>query len=380
MRRLNRQAIIEWRARAVADPKERLRFLRKQMGSEWPKPGRRRGRIAPVLAGCLTVVLVSGVVMSAFEFRHLDSIPMSRPVILAPPLVLSSEPPNDSPVWLVDRKDDFETYSNGLRIENRYSVSTQPRGRYRVFARKNIDAEKAQYLERPSGIVFHTTESDEVPFQAGQDRNLKRIGQEVLRFVQQNRSYHFLIDHFGRVFRVVKEEDIAYHSGNSVWADRDTVYVGLNTSFLAVAIETQTRPGQERASATPAQIYAARVLTGMLRAKYHITATNCITHALVSINPVKKLIGYHTDWAANFPFQAIGLPDAYLEPPASMVIFGFSYDPGYLNSTGTRLLPGLLRADNEVQAQAAHLGLDVPRYRALLQTRFARLSANHHTE
>ena len=153
MRILNRQAIIEWRARAVVDPQERLRFLRKQMGSEWPEPVLRRGWIAPVLAACLTVVLISGVLMSAFEFRHLNSIPISRPVILAPPVMLSSEAPNDSQVWLVDRKDDYETYSNGLRIENRYSVSTQPRRRYRVFDRKTIDAEKALYLERPSGKI-----------------------------------------------------------------------------------------------------------------------------------------------------------------------------------------------------------------------------------
>ena len=188
-------------------------------------------------------------------------------------------------------------------------------------------------------------------------------------FVQQNRSYHFVVDRFARVFRIVKEEDVAYHSGNSVWADQQLVYVGLNTSFLAVAIETQTRAGQDTASASPAQIYAVRVLTNMLRSKYHIDAANCVTHAQVSINPVNKLIGYHTDWAANFPFQATGLPDNYMQPPASMVVFGFSYDPGYLQATGTKLLPGLLRAESEVRAQAAHLGLDVPRYRTLLQAR-----------
>ncbi|MDQ2946804.1 MAG: peptidoglycan recognition protein family protein [Acidobacteriota bacterium] len=377
VRDLNRQTIIDWRARGIGNPTERLKFLRERMGPDWPDPARVRWweRItrhrwhAPALAGMLTVVVVSGVLVSAFEFHHTDSMPMSRSVILAPPVALSSDPPNDSAVWLVDRKGDVETYSNGLRIETRFVVSTQARGRYRVFPRSKIDTSESQFLAHPAGIVFHTTESAEAPFQAGQDRNLKRIGQEVLLFVQQNRCYHFVIDRFGRVFRIVKEEDVAYHSGNSVWADQHLVYVGLNTSFLAVAIETQTRAGQDTASASPAQIYAVRVLTNMLRSKYHIDAANCVTHAQVSINPVNKLIGYHTDWAANFPFQAIGLPDNYMQPPASMVVFGFSYDPGYLHSTGTKLLPGLLMAESEVRTQAARLGLDVPRYRAQLQAR-----------
>jgi hypothetical protein len=94
-----------------------------------------------------------------------------------------------------------------------------------------------------------------------------------------------------------------------------------------------------------------------------------VTHAQVSINPRNKLIGYHTDWAGNFPFQAIGLPDNYLQSPASIVVFGFDYDPQYLYATGARLLPGLIRADNEVRAQAANLGMEVPRYRTLLQSR-----------
>lgn len=396
VRNLNRQTIIDWRARAIANPTEKLKFLREQMGSDWPDPApaphgkhiTHRGWRASASAGGLTVVAVSGVLLSAFEFRHVDSMPVSKSVFLAPPVALALAPPapvsldpvNDAAVWLVDRKADVETYSNGLRIENRYVVSTQARGRYRVFSRANIDTADSLYLDQPAGIVFHTTESDEVPLQPGQARNLKRIGREVLLFVQQNRSYHFVVDRFGRVFRVVREEDVAHHSGNSVWADQQRVYVGLNTSFLAVAIETQTRAGEDTASASAAQIYAVRVLTNMLRNKYHIEAANCVTHAQVSINPANKLIGFHTDWAANFPFQAIGLPDNYMQPPASMVIFGFDYDTGYLHSTGTRLLPALLRADSEVRAQAAQLRLDVPQYKARLQARLTQLASNNHLE
>lgn len=345
----------------------------------WNRIARRRW-MAPVLAASLTLVVVSGVLMAGFEFRHLDAMPMGRLMILPPPSDLSAEPSNTPGVWLVDRKGEIETYSNGLRIENRYAVSTHVRPRYRVYARDNVTSTGALYLNQPAGIVFHTTESDEVSFQPGQDRNLKRIGTEVLLFVQQNRSYHFVIDRFGRVFRVVQEQDVAYHAGNSIWADGKRVYVGLNSSFLSVAFETQTRAGQDTASANGTQIYAARVLTQMLRNKYGIAAANCVTHAQVSVNPANGLIGYHTDWAANFPFLALGLRDNYLEPPASMVVFGFGYDPGYLQSTGTRLLPGLLRADDEVRAQAGRLGWDLPRYKASLQIKYMQLTRSTRPE
>ena len=63
----------------------------------------------------------------------------------------------------------------------------------------------------------------------------------------------------------------ANHAGNSVWADDSVIYVNLNTSFLGVAFETQTQRGQDMPSANPAQIHSARVLTEMLRAKYHIS-------------------------------------------------------------------------------------------------------------
>ena len=40
----------------------------------------------------------------------------------------------------------------------------------------------------------------------------------------------------------------------------------------------------------------------MLRAKYRIPESNCVTHAQVSVNPDNMLVGYHTDWSGNFPF------------------------------------------------------------------------------
>jgi hypothetical protein len=383
-----RQTIIDSRARAIDSPIDRLKFLRDQMGSEWTDES---GSRWPVFASwdvrahwiwllAFLFVFFTVVFVPAYKLSHSAPAAVTAAMILPPPVAMSSEVPNEAGVWIVDRKNDVETYSNGLRIENRYTVGNQARGRYKVYAKDHVDASATEWMDKPVGIVYHTTESHQIPLLVGQNRTLQRIGLAVLLFVQQNRSYHYMIDRFGRVFRVVREEDIAFHAGNSVWADEKRVYTGLNSSFLGVAFETQTKPGQDLTSANAAQIHAARVLTDMLRAKYHISGSNCVTHAQVSVNPSNGLIGYHTDWAANFPFLELGLRDNYMEPPASIAIFGFGFDPLYVQSTGTRLLPGLLLAEDHVRAQAARLGWPVRRYKTLLQQKFNEITASNKPE
>jgi hypothetical protein len=153
------------------------------------------------------------------------------------------------------------------------------------------------------------------------------------------------------------------------------VYVNLNHSFLGIAFETQTQVGQDLPSANPAQIRAARTLTEMLRAKYHIQSSNCVTHAQVSVNPGNMLIGYHTDWAGNFPFTEVGLRDNYTAPPASISAFGFDYDPVFVHATGVRIWQGLALAEDEVRADAIAGGLTVPQYRAILQKKYKQIIA-----
>jgi hypothetical protein len=192
--------------------------------------------------------------------------------------------------------------------------------------------------------------------------------------VQQNHSYHFLIDRFGQVFRIVPETDVANHAGYSVWADGNSIFVNLNSSFLGVAFETQTQLG-DLPSANPAQVHAARILTEMLRAKYRIPQSNCVTHAQVSVNPDNMLVGYHTDWAGNFPFRDLGLRDNYAVPPPSIYAFGFNYDPTFVHATGVRLWQGLALAEDQMQTQAASRGIPVSRYRAILQKQYKEILA-----
>jgi len=196
----------------------------------------------------------------------------------------------------------------------------------------------------------------------------------VIGVVQQNHSYHFLIDRFGEVFRIVPESDVANHAGYSIWSDKSALFVNLNSSFLGIAFETQTQRG-DVPSANPAQVHAARILTEMLRNKYRIPQSNCVTHAQVSVNPDNMRVGYHTDWAGNFPFLEIGLNDNYTAPPPSIYAFGFEYDAVFVHATGVRLWQGLALAQDQMQTQAAARGLSVSQYRAILQKKYKEILA-----
>ncbi len=113
----------------------------------------------------------------------------------------------------------------------------------------------------------------------------------------------------------------------------------------------------------------------MLRNKYRIPRSNCVTHAQVSVNPDNMLVGYHTDWAGNFPFFEIGLNDNYAAPPPSIYAFGFDYDPVFVHATGVRLWQGLALAEDQVQTQAAARGISVSQYRAILQKKYKEILA-----
>jgi hypothetical protein len=168
----------------------------------------------------------------------------------------------------------------------------------------------------------------------------------------------------------VDESSIANHSGHSIWADSRRAYVNLNQSFLGVAFEAKTRPEGGSEAITPAQIHAGRVLTHMLRSKYHIAPENCVAHAQVSINPDNFRVGAHTDFATQLPFAELGLPDNYDRPLPSIVLFGFTYDSGYLQTSEAQLWSGLLMAQERVREAAAARHLKVELYRATLRARY----------
>jgi hypothetical protein len=272
-------------------------------------------------------------------------------------------------VWLVEESESSELYSNGLRVENSLKTRGQTR-RFHAIPRSGDRGGTAEWRAVPAGIVFHTSEGHLAPFEERKNRILKLQSQELLFYARRNRSYHFLIDRFGRVYRIVHEQDKADHAGKSVWADSQWIYVNLNSSFLGVCFEAVTQPGAPDPEISPSQMHSGKALVEMLRDRYQIPPGNCVTHAQVSVNPRNTRIGYHTDWAGNFPFRELGLPDNYQQPLASVALFGFDYDLLFVQSTGARLWKGLLLAEEQLQREAALHGTSLASYREKLQKRY----------
>jgi hypothetical protein len=371
--------LVEWRARSIRDPVARLRYLR-QAGAKAQQPARRWSgwwMIAPVAAAAVLLAPASLRPPGAAEVEartvEAEAPPLPVPVSPLPPSVNASAPaPGASPVWLVDSRRGHQIYSNGLRVETAGTVRNEPRD----WVRLNLESDR---IERgggaPAGIVYHSTESHSVPFEASQNARLRRAGESVLEYVTRHRSYHYLIDRFGRVHRVVDEQDAAWHAGAAIWGDAGQVWLNLNHSFLGVALEAATAGEKgDRNPITPAQTHAAKTLTEMLRSRFSIPAERCVTHAQVSVNASKFLLGNHTDWASGFPFAELGLPDNYAQPLASMTVFGFRYDPEFL-AAGAAAWTGLALSEQQVRQRAAASSTSVPTFRAALRERYRKLTA-----
>ena len=371
-------AWVDWTARQIHDPVWRLRYLQ----SVAPPPARRhrafRGKVRKTI-GLLTVVVVTCVI-APLSMRRLGAANAgshAEPALpsLPPVYRLEPTPVPSADVWSVEKASDFEVYSNGLRIENQYAVSHRPRA-YLAFTRDNPEATRGERRTEPAGIVYHTTESLQAPFDSTQNNLLKRVGESLLDYVRRRRCYNFLIDRFGRVFRIVNESDAADHAGHSVWADDRHFYVNLNDSFIGISFEAETGAGEALTSVGSAQVRAAAMLTEMLRSRYKIPARNCVTHAQVSVNPSNMQIGYHVDWASSFPFEELGLPDNYATPSPAVSLFGFGFGASYEQRAGVRLAAGAVEAESALMERARSAHLSLAAYRKALHLRYLKIMAN----
>lgn len=373
--------MIEARASKIEDPVAKLRFLKtteKRVGNvekvlSRPQYWWLRNRKFWLALGCVLLLPTLSLLR-----RPATAPPALEATAVAGGRVAAGRPWREAPlekVYLVDTRSGVESWSNGLRIETRFATTNRPR-EYYVWNRNAPQSALSQLPARQAaGIVFHTTESTLEELQEQKLRRLKLLGESLLQYVQKEKAYHYVIDRFGRVFRVVAESDAANHAGKSTWADEEWAYIGLNDSFLAISFETQTRPGDEAPIISQAQVDSGRMLTRMLRSRYGIRATNCVTHAQVSINPSNFQIGYHTDWAGNFPFESLGLPDNYEQPLASLHLFGFNYDGTFFAATGARMWKGVVSSEDLLRQQAQQESISVAQLRTQLRNQYRRLSA-----
>jgi hypothetical protein len=355
-------AWVESRASLIEDPIKRLRFLRREVRSTRTEQrirvqAPRRSQFArPGVWICAVLILFSIMPLptGTAETRR-----------IAPDRVDGTGVAGAAPrVWLVDHSDVSELYSNGLRIDLTYTIPNRPRREFDVYAPNGSGV--IRQSRTPVGIVFHTTESSLAPFEEEENHQLQQLGRNLIEWVRQNGSYHYVIDRFGRVFRIVPESDAANHAGKSVWVDARGAYVNLNDSFLGVSFEGQTGAVDE---ISEAQVAAGKVLTEMLRSRYAISTDDCVTHAQVSVNPKNMYIGSHTDWAGKFPFSGVGLPDNYSLPLGSLYVFGFEYDGVFLRQIGAHW-HGIELGELALARRAAAEGLETGQYRAMLQHRY----------
>ncbi|MBM3765046.1 MAG: N-acetylmuramoyl-L-alanine amidase [Acidobacteria bacterium] len=349
---------VEWRAGRIDSPVERLGYLRRSAAFWGGRPFRKALMDARAQR------------LSAF---------LGFVLLLPAPMITDGASPRNQPVapadllprlWQVESASDHELYSNGLRIEKRFTARTQGA---RPFQRWRIDTGAREESTEPHGIVFHMTESDSIDYNEDNNKQLRRLSSGQMGFVRGERAYHFVIDRFGRVFRTVPENEPANHAGNSVWADDKYFYVNMNHSFIGVAFDGQTRGSDGKPTATEAQVQSARLLTQLLRTRYRIRAVNCVPHAQISVNPSNMGVGWHVDWASGFPFEAVGLPKNYLTPLPAITLFGFRFDDSYANVASEELQDAISAGETVLRQEATSRNLSTAAYRRILINRYRAL-------
>lgn len=258
-------------------------------------------------------------------------------------------------VWLVEQNGETERYSNGCRILKTFETNNYPRAYYALP--RGYDTTGEGVRRDIVGIVYHTSESDIVPFIQNNNDAIQKRSHGLLEYIRDKKSYNYVIDRYGETYRVVRDDQTAFHAGNSIWADEKNTYVVLNDSFLGICFESTASAGSLEETLTEAQIIAGRALTNVLRSRYNIDDANCTTHGIVSVNPDKMLIAFHHDWTRNFPFEAMGLSDKYKVMPPNMLDYGFGYDDEILTKLSGRLWEGAVAAEEEFRqrAEKAHI-------------------------
>jgi N-acetylmuramoyl-L-alanine amidase len=341
-------------AATIADPVERLRFVCGHVAA--------RARRRELARRWFLLLALISITTATLVPKGPRAVVMPKAIPI-PRVADVRAIPN---VWLVEKTADSETWSNGLRIDNHFLVTTRPRS-YLAFP---SDGNSPVRRTAPAGIVFHTTESSQAPFEESENQELKRIGESLLEYVRRREAYNFVVDRFGRVFRVVPEEETAHHAGYSAWADANWFYINLNESFLGVSFEAASPGGL-----APAQVNSARVLVEMLRHRFEIPASNCVTHAQVSVNSSNMLAGLHVDWAAGFPFEAVGLTDNYPVPSPLVWGLGFDYDAHYKATAGEPLRAAIDDAEVILTAKAAAAGVSTAAYKERLRASYREMLA-----
>ncbi|MBO0797420.1 MAG: N-acetylmuramoyl-L-alanine amidase [Blastocatellia bacterium] len=268
-----------------------------------------------------------------------------------------TEPPDYRPkkVFLLDKKGNVERWSNRAWIRTEMEIDTRPRRYYAIPRGSEFIGSNNQLRHDIVGIIYHTSESHILPYDPEFNKDIVRTSQGLANYIRSKRAYNYLIDRGGDIFRIVRDDQVANHVGNSIWSDSKYTYVGLNDSFIGICFESSVDAPDEQL--TEPQIKSGRELTDVLRYKYHIDDADCTTHGLVSINPERMFIAFHHDWVRDFPFDMMGVSDKYKVPPANILDYGFTYDDETLEKIGGKLWEGAKVAEERFKKRAEAAGI-----------------------
>jgi hypothetical protein len=277
------------------------------------------------------------------------------------------------PIWLVEKTSDREIYSNRLQIITTYTISNIPREYYRFSKNSTHLPANSEITDEISGIVYHASESDLYPFMPEMNRSILKYSKQLIKYLLRQKSYHFFIDRFGRVYRLV-QEDHAHAFIGICFEGKDFEEINNRKKKKDQSSNSKSSLLKPTGISTfnEAQLRSGKELTDWLRVKYKISQHNCVPHALISVNPDRMLIGFHLDLSRGFPFAKFGLSDKYQEPLPSMVEFGFLYDRYFEKIFNGQLWRGIHYSEEILQRQAGISGMSFAEYRKSLHRRFSR--------
>jgi len=210
------------------------------------------------------------------------------------------------------------------------------------------------------------------PFIPDNSKAIQQGSLGLIGLVRKDKKYNYLINRVGDIYRIVRDDQAAYHAGNSLWADAKNYYVILNESFIGVCFESKFDGATSLDQIlTEAQIISGRRLTDVLRARYNIDDANCTTHGLTAVAPKEMLIARHHDWVHFFPFEAMGLSNKYKVQPPSITDYGFTYNDEVLaKKLGGKLWEGAQMAVEEFNRRAARARVSPDVLRLQLRDRY----------
>jgi hypothetical protein len=276
-------------------------------------------------------------------------------------------------VWLFGKEGEYEKWSNGCNISMKYETDNHPRAYFPIPRGSGTDGN--QFSERSDkivGILYHTPENPMFDLTPDNTKRIQNSSRTLIEDVRIHKKYNYLINRIGDIYRIVRDDQAAYHAGDSLWADAKNYYVLLNESFIGVCFESKFDGASSLDQIlTEAQIISGRRLTEVLRAKYNIDDANCTTHGLVAVAPEEMLIARHHDWVHFFPFEAMGLSNKYKVQPPTITDYGFTYNDEILaKKLGGKLWEGAQMAVEEFNRRAARAHVSPDDLRLKLRDRY----------